>query len=279
MSTLARTLIASAAGLTAAAATAGLFTFLVAPGKSSEALRRPFYGQNLAHRGLHTEDKSVPENSLPAFVDAACKGYGSELDVRMTADGQVVVFHDETLDRVCGVSAKVEDLTWEELKKLRLCGTNYGIPLFSQVLEMVGGRAPLLVELKSCRQKKELCRKVYEMLKAYDGEYCIESFDPSLVRWFKVNAPEVLRGQLASAPETLGKGKKYWPALLLGNLLTNFLTRPHFIAYGIGRVPNLVKLCHRMGAMRFAYTSLDPSAEETNDAVIFQFYAPQPRYK
>lgn len=279
MTNFAKILLHSAAGLTAAAATAGLFAFLVAPGRSTEEQRKPFHGQNLAHRGLHTEDKKIPENSLPAFIDAAVSGYGSELDVRLTKDGKVVVFHDDTLDRVCGIPGKVDEMTWEELQKARLCGTDYGIPLFSQVLEMIDGRAPLLVELKTCNHKFELCQKVCDMLQAYDGPACIESFDPTLVHWFRVHAPHILRGQLASAPEILGKGKMYWPALLVGNLLTNFATRPHFIAYGLGRVPLLVKLCHAMKPMKFVYTTLDASSEAENDVVIFQFYRPQPKFK
>ena len=85
------------------------------PGGSTKRQRAPFLGMNFAHRGLHTRDKSIPENSLPAFENAAREGYGMELDVQRSKDGQVVVFHDDTLDRVCGVHARVDEKTWAEL--------------------------------------------------------------------------------------------------------------------------------------------------------------------
>ena len=110
----------------AAAGSAALF--LIAPGSSTKRQRAPFMGTNCAHRGLHSRDKSVPENSLEAFRLAAEAGYGIELDVQLSKDGQVVVFHDDTLDRVCGVHVRVDELTLSELRELRLCGTDQTIP-------------------------------------------------------------------------------------------------------------------------------------------------------
>ena len=86
----------------AGAAAVGGFIYLVAPGKIRKKQRSPFQNRNFAHRGLHKRDKSVPENSLAAFERAASYGYGIELDVQLSKDGQVVVFHDDTLNRVCG---------------------------------------------------------------------------------------------------------------------------------------------------------------------------------
>ncbi len=189
-------LISAATILAAAGATA----FLIAPGRSSKEKRAPFAGRNFAHRGLHRLDKSVPENSLPAFDAAARIGYGVELDVRITKDGELVVFHDDNTKRVCGVDGRVEDLTWPELCKLRLCGTEYGIPLLTEVLELLGRRCPVIIELKRGGRNRELCKKTYGIMKKSGGRYCVESFDPRIVGWFRHHAPEVLRGQLASDP-------------------------------------------------------------------------------
>ena len=110
---------------------------LATPGRATRRQKAPFKGVNFAHRGLHSRDKTVPENSLEAFRLAARAGYGIELDVRLSRDGQVVVFHDDTLARVCGVQKRVDELDYAELKKLKLCGQDAGIPLFSEALEVV----------------------------------------------------------------------------------------------------------------------------------------------
>ena len=101
-----------------AAACAGAFAFLVAPGRATRAQKAPFLCRNYAHRGLHTEDGSVPENSLPAFRAAAEAGYAVEMDVHLTADDRLVVFHDDTLERMCGVQGVIDDFTLAELRAL-----------------------------------------------------------------------------------------------------------------------------------------------------------------
>ena len=141
------------------AAAVGVPAFLIAPGAVTKRQKAPFMGRNFAHRGLHSEDKSVPENSLEAFRLAGRAGYGAELDVRLTKDGQVVVFHDDTLDRMCGVSARVDEKSYDELKLLSLAGTNQRIPLLTEVLETYGGRGPLIVEIKHGCRDRELCEK------------------------------------------------------------------------------------------------------------------------
>lgn len=266
--------------LGAAAAAAGVTAFLVAPGKASGEKKAPFFGANIAHRGLHRADRSVPENSLAAFRDAAENGYAIELDVHLTADDRVVVFHDDSLRRVCGVEQDVEALTWRELRDLRLDGTGEHIPLLSDVLAEVRGRVPIVVELKTSPRRRELCERTWELLRAYNGDYCIESFDPRIVRWWRLNAPGVLRGQLSCTREQFGESATPVQAFFLSRLLCNFLGRPQFIAYGLdGRKPLLVRLVEKMGAMRFCWTSHDWKNEVSNDAVIFEFYRPRQRFK
>ncbi len=266
--------------LGAAAAAAGVTAFLVAPGKASGEKKAPFFGANIAHRGLHRADRSVPENSLAAFRDAVENGYAVELDVHLTADDRVVVFHDDSLRRVCGVEQDVEALTWRELRDLRLDGTGEHIPLLSDVLAEVRGRVPIVVELKTSPRRRELCERTWELLRAYNGDYCVESFDPRIVRWWRFNAPGVLRGQLSCTREQFGESATPVQAFFLSRLLCNFLGRPQFIAYGLdGRKPLLVRLVEKMGAMRFCWTSHDWKNEVSNDAVIFEFYRPRQRFK
>ena len=266
---------ASLAGL---AALGGL-VFLVAPGRASKKDKKPFMYKNFAHRGLHKKDKTVPENSLAAFERASSYGYGIELDVQLSKDGQVVVFHDDTLNRVCGVDSRVDEKTYDELSKIRLRGTTQTIPLFSEVLKTVRGRGPLIVELKNGKRNEELCEKTYALLEKYSGEYCIESFNPFIVRWFKKNAPEVIRGQLANPPKDYNGEVGPITAVILGNCLLNFLSRPQFIAYKITPKPFTVKLCEALGAMKVAWTSHDWVNEKFYDAVIFEFYKPKLKYK
>ena len=261
---------AAAPALTAA----GTVAYLVAPGRATSAQKAPFVDRNYAHRGLHRQDKSVPENSLEAFRAAVEHGYGVEMDVHLSADGALVVFHDDTLDRVCGVPGRVEDKTLEELRQLRLCGTDCGIPTLAEALAVLGGRVPLILEIKRGGHNRELCEKTYALLRTYTGPVCIESFDPFIVRWFRLHAPELLRGQLSLPPKDYGDSTTKLNAFLAGNLLTNVLCRPQFIAYQIGKKPMTVRLCERMGAVRVAWTSHAWDQESKNDMVIFEYYRP-----
>ncbi|EKC67601.1 glycerophosphoryl diester phosphodiesterase, partial [human gut metagenome] len=139
-----------------AAACAGAFAFLVAPGRATRAQKAPFLYRNYAHRGLHTEDGTVPENSLPAFRAAAEAGYAVEMDVHLTADDQLVVFHDDTLERMCGVPGVIDDFTLAELRALHLGDTDCVIPTFAEALEALGGRVPLLLEVKRGHNNRRL---------------------------------------------------------------------------------------------------------------------------
>ena len=150
----------------------------------------------IAHRGLFDNKNGIPENSLPAFTRAAQHNFGIETDVQMTKDGVLVVFHDDTLKRMTGQEGKLSDKTYEELLKLRLLDTDCVIPTFQQFLQAADG-VNLVVEIKNHDRIGETEQKTYDMLKSYRGHYCIESFNPLIVRWFKVHAPEVIRGQLS----------------------------------------------------------------------------------
>lgn len=265
-------------GLTAAAVLLPLYA--VAPGHASRRQKKIFRGVNYAHRGLHTRDKSVPENSLAAFRQAAQEGYGIELDVQLSKDGEVVVFHDDTLDRVCGVHARVDELTWPELQQLRLCGTDEQIPLFSEVLKNIQGCEALIVELKNGPRNRELCEKTLALLESYHGNVCIESFNPLIVAWFRFHAPDLIRGQLAAPYGDYRRDKlPVLRSFLLSRNLFNIFARPQFIAYEIGPRPLTVRFSELLGAMRFCWTSHEPRNEKGRDGVIFEYYKPKLKFK
>ena len=256
--------------------------FLLCPGRFSDAQRQMLQGVNHAHRGLHTKDRTSPDNSLPAFRAAVEAGYGIELDIQLSKDGEVVVFHDDTLDRVCGVHGRVDAFTLAELREMRLCGTEETIPLLTEVFDVMAGKTPMIIELKTGPRNDELCKKALALMRAYSGPYCIESFDPRIVRWFKKNAPDILRGQLADAPRSYGE-KARLRGIVMGGLFLNCLARPQFIAYGPGKQPWSARFAETLGALRVCWTVRPEDGiaakEAENDAVIFEFYRPEPKYR
>ena len=267
---------------------AALTVFLVAPGRPRRPLRTPFLHYNFAHRGLFTQDQSIPENSLPAFAAAVACGCGIELDVQFTADRQLVVFHDDTLDRMTGAKGWVRDHTWQQIQGLSLAGTACTPPLFARALEEIGGRVPRIVEIKSRQEYggaylDALCTATLQALQTYAGPYCIESFDPRVVRRIRRMAPCVLRGQLADsyrANRRLGVHPVH--AFLISHCFGNFLGRPDFIAWCPERENGAVALCRAMGAMMVQWTILPQhdhkACQRRYDALIFQWYSPAPRY-
>ena len=195
----------------------------------------PLEGWDYAHRGLWNGER--PENSLPAFRRAAEKGYGIELDVQLTADDRLYVFHDDNLARMTGIDGDIRRLNEPLLEPLRLADSDEPIPTLAQVLRAVDGRVPLIVELKTCSRIKRLCELSYEQLAAYKGPWCMESFDPRAVLWFRLHAPQVIRGQLADGLP--GKGRRSALMYALSLLLLNFLGRPDFISYNCDADRNL----------------------------------------
>ncbi len=204
----------------------------------------PFRAVRFAHRGLY--GNGVPENSLWAFKRAVERGFGSELDVHLLADGELAVIHDSSLKRTAGADVTIEDLTLDDLNKYYLEGTAEKIPTLKEVMALYEGRAPLIIELKTKGDNVDkLCLNTAYLLKSYKGKYCIESFDPRCVRWFKKHCPQIIRGQLS---ENFFKSKSSkLPVMLklaITFLLTNFLTKPDFIAYKFKDRKNLsFKLC------------------------------------
>ena len=171
-----------------------------------------------AHRGLYDNISDAPENSLAAFQKAVDAGYGIELDVQMTADGKVVVVHDFNLKRISGVDKEIDQCTYEELQEYPIYGSDQRVPLFEDVLKAVDGKVPLIVELKY-KEGSKICEKAQEILNSYTGIYCIESFHPQVLVWYRKNYPHICRGQLSMNFEKDKAGLPWYKRFIAGNLL------------------------------------------------------------
>lgn len=182
----------------------------------------------IAHRGLFDREK-IPENSMLAFDKALEKGYSIEVDVNMTQDGYIVVFHDNSLKRMTGIKNDITTMTLSEIKKLKLLGTENKIPTFEDVLLQVSGKVPILIEVKPNSKYKELMEKLINLLEKYNGKYSIQSFDPRVVYWLKKNTPQISRGQIAS--KNIREVKSRILKILLGKMVFNVITKPNFVSY------------------------------------------------
>lgn len=238
-------------------------------------------GYHYAHRGLHDNSGDAPENSLSAFKKAIESGYGIEFDVQLTKDQIPVVFHDESLKRVCGVDKNVRDLTYKELQSLTLFDTSEKIPTLKEVLALINGQVPLIIEIKAYAAPFTVCKYADALISSYNGVYCVESFHPLALRWYKIHHPEVIRGQLSSNFKEENPVESPERSLV-HHLLTNFVCRPDFIAYNHKYKKNLSRcIC------RYLFNSLSVSwtirSQEELDACrkdfdlfIFEGFEPQP---
>jgi len=153
--------------------------------------------KTIAHRGIHN-NLNIPENSIKAFQKALDKNLPIELDIHILKDNTLIVFHDDNLKRMTGINENIKDYTYNELNKLKLLNTNYKIPTLKEVLELVNGKVPIIIELKNDKRTNKMCNELVNELKNYKGEFIIQSFYPSIINWFKKNKPEYIRGLLIS---------------------------------------------------------------------------------
>ena len=230
------------------------------PRKEAESFARCHY----AHRGLWGE--GVAENSLTAFRLAAERGIAVEMDVQLSRDGVPVVFHDPLLDRVTGMEGAVRDYDAATLATFRLSGTEDTVPTFAEVLSVIGGRCPILLEIKSDAGWRAVAEAVLPMIREYEGPLCIESFHPLAVRFFRRRAPEVVRGFLWARHFRHPSFRR--PSYFLVWLMVfNCLMRPDFIAASAEDLFDfpilMLRLFHKTGYL--AWTVRD---EETYRAVI-----------
>lgn len=207
-----------------------LYLYTIYPGRKRKGIMDPFLNRHYAHRGLFDNIEN-PENTLSAFQLAIDKGYGIELDVRITKDNIPVVVHDLNLLRVCGQDKIISHLDYDELEELSLFRTNHTIPLLEDTLTTINGQVPIIIEIKlNTGTDTKICETITPLLDNYKGIYAVESFNPMVLLWYKKNRPHITRGQLSL--DFLKEHKKdLLLNFLMKNLMLNFLTTPDFIAY------------------------------------------------
>lgn len=239
-----------------------LYLVMIAPRFPRKKKRAGFCGRLYAHRGLFNNQTGVPENSMPAFSLAVKHRYGIEFDVQVTKDDKIVVFHDNTLSRMCGIDLLVMEKTYEELLELPLLNTEEKIPLLSEVLSLVNGQVPLLIEIKLPILNTHVCELINNELLNYSGPYCIESFNTMALWWYKRHRPEIIRGQLSADLTHPVADGGFLLCFLVKYLMTNFLAKPDFISYCYKDTKNISYQLnkHVFRASTFAWTIDSPKA-------------------
>lgn len=189
----------------------------------------------IAHRGLHNNDLDIPEHSDRAFQAAIENNYPVELDIRLLADGELAVFHDADLFRMTGIKEPISQHCSRSIKQFKLLAGDRDILLLDEVFELINGKVPILIEIKSDRAVGKLEQILLTKLANYAGEYAIQSFNPVSLAWFKANSPSILRGQLSTDFKNINF--HWYKKFLHKNLLINWLSSPHFIAYDLHCLP------------------------------------------
>lgn len=228
----------------------------------------------MAHRGLHND--KFPENSLGAFQNAIKHGFAIELDVRLLKDNTAVIFHDPNTKRMCGVDRNLTDMYSYELDELYLSKSEYHIPTLQEVLDLVDGQVPIMIELKPIKKNKNhlIENTVYNIIKDYKGDLAVKSFNPFTMMWFKKNAPKVIRGMLSSYFE-----HTYMPGFykfFLKRLTFFNLVKPDFISYDYRFLPNKYVTKRNVPVIAWTITSkeLEEEAMKNADNIVFEKYIP-----
>ncbi len=265
------------------------YLFAIMPGRPAHEAVEPFEQTYVAHRGLFDNAGDAPENSMRAFQQAIDAGYAIELDVQLTADGTVVVTHDKSQLRVAGVDMLITEMTEEEVAQLRLFRTDQGVPTFEEVLDLIDGQVPLLVELKvgADGDAAALSEATAKLLDGYEGHYVVQSFNPFALRWFKSNRPDVVRGILSADfynyydpdAEVQVTGAS---AFVLSNMLANVIARPNFISYEVTgyRQPTFALVHKVTGVDCLAWTIRTPdeltlARSEGAQGIVFDSFIPK----
>ena len=221
----------------------------------------------VAHRGLFDNSAGIPENSLKAFEVAASAGYPIETDIRILSCGTLVLFHDEELTRMTTAPGSIHDAEYKNIAGLKLLNSEEGIPTFADMLSVVDGRVPIMIELKNERKMAGLGEAIVEALREYVGEFSVHSFDPDDVAWFTDNEPSITRGMVY----------EYFTEEEF--VYAERVAKPHFMVFYTGNLPpDKVERCRDSGRPVLAYTSR--SAKEhvemlkVCDNVVFEGYRP-----
>ncbi len=245
-----------------------------------EAFIRP-----VAHRGLHRPDRGLIENTAPAFEAALAAGYGIECDLQPAADGTPMVFHDQPLGRLVDSRGRICDFKPSDLKRLTYRDSVEAILTFAELLDVVAGRAPLFVEIKSAwdRPSAAFLKAIARHVKSYKGPLALMSFDPDVMAEIKALVPAIPRGIVAG----LYKGEGWWldtlepeRAFRLSHFIESGPAEPHFFAYDVKALPTAVTRFLREGLNLplLTWTVRSPEdlsiARQWADAPIFEGFEP-----
>ncbi len=229
----------------------------------------------IAHRGLHDISEGRPENTLAAFEQACNKGFPIELDVRITLDGQAIVFHDFSLKRLTGINKWVSNVSANTLTKIKILDTEERIPLLSEVLELVNGRVPILIEIKRNLLPGIFENAVIKSLREYKGKFAILSFNPIALRYIHNRAPEYISGI------NIGRVEKLFLHTNLFNRFINNVSFPHFISYSMnGGVPYYSASFYRSMDLPILAWTVSSKEDEVRargfaDNIIFEKFIPE----
>lgn len=242
--------------------------------KSTDFLKTHF----IAHRGLHTSDLKVPENSTKAIIDAYQSGYAIEFDVQMLKDQTLVVFHDNNLKRMCDVDVNINTITKDDLKKYPLLNSTEIIPTLANILKTVNGQVPLLIELKSNKNIKLLTPLFNQMMASYQGTYAVFSFHPYVAKWYHKHNPSIPYGIISSF---FKERKLFYPIKwYLKSLFSIRKANVDFISYNIKDLPNkYLDKYYKNGKTIISYTANSQEdldyVKKHYDNVVFQFFTPK----
>ena len=231
----------------------------------------------VAHRGLWSPD-GFPENSLGAFQAAVAHGYGIELDVQLSADGEAMVFHDDKLARMTGAEGRVRDRTAAELQALSLASTDDTIPTLLETLALIGHRAMVHIELKTpYGEVGPLEQRVHDVIADHNGPLCVIGFNPYSHAWFADRYPGVLRG-LDSYSYDRATRMAETQRRSFANLEHVEIARPHFLALGLDMLPSARAAEYRaQGLPIVAWTVRNPAqwdaVKDGCDNLIFEGFA------
>ena len=237
----------------------------------------------VAHRGLHDAAAGVIENTTSAFSAALASGYAIETDIQISADGEAMVHHDDALGRLTEGSGALANLSADEIKAVPFKATAERVLTLGELCDLVGGRAPLVIELKShFNGDRRLVQRAAQVLAGYAGPAAVMSFDPGMVEGARVIAPQLVRGIVAERHYDHAEWQRLPPSAKrrLAWLLHAHRTRPHFVAYGIKDLPAVAPLVARwvfgLPLLTWTVRSADDRATAARwaDQMIFEGWRP-----
>ena len=222
----------------------------------------------IAHRGIHN-NLNIPENSIKSFKRAISKNIPIELDIHLTSDNKLVVFHDDNLIRMTGLYKKIRQCTYDEISKLKLLNTNEVIPLLSDVLDLINGKVLLDIEVKNDKRINRTCKELVKLLDNYQVKFIIQSFHPKYITRLKKYRPNYISGLLV----TNAKGFCY---NIMDSKIVLDIIKPDFIAYNknITSCKKVQKYRQKMFIIAWTIKNRDDfeKAKKYSDSIITEYF-------